>query len=67
MLDRRAFLLSTVLLLATGCAGTQGRPHVAAARPAAGPVVEFTILQFKDVYEIGALEGGKSGGLARVA
>ena len=68
MLDRRAFLLSTVLLLATGCAGTQGRPpHSGAARPAASPGVEFTLLQFNDVYEIGAVEGGKSGGLARVA
>jgi 5'-nucleotidase / UDP-sugar diphosphatase len=71
MLDRRAFLSSIVLLaaLATGCAGTQGRPHApaAAARPAASPVVEFTLLQYNDVYEIGPVEGGKSGGLARVA
>ncbi len=29
--------------------------------------VEFTILQINDVYEISPLEGGKSGGLARVA
>ncbi|NJL14726.1 MAG: bifunctional metallophosphatase/5'-nucleotidase [Microscillaceae bacterium] len=28
---------------------------------------EFIILQLNDVYEIGTLEGGKSGGLARVA
>lgn len=29
--------------------------------------VEFTILQLNDVYEISPIEGGKSGGLARVA
>ena len=31
-----------------------------------GDTVEFTILSINDVYEIDALEGGKSGGLARV-
>lgn len=36
------------------------------ARKAAQPI-EFTILQYNDVYEIAPLEGGKSGGLARVA
>ena len=30
-------------------------------------MVEITLLQFNDVYEIGPVEGGKSGGLARVA
>ena len=30
-------------------------------------VVEFIFLQINDVYEIGPLEGGKSGGMARVA
>lgn len=29
--------------------------------------IEFTILQLNDVYEIAPLEGGKAGGLARVA
>ncbi|MCB0584975.1 MAG: 5'-nucleotidase C-terminal domain-containing protein [Phaeodactylibacter sp.] len=29
--------------------------------------IEFTILHFNDVYEIAPLEGGKAGGLARVA
>jgi len=31
------------------------------------PPVELTILQLNDVYEIAPLEGGKAGGLARVA
>ena len=30
-------------------------------------LVEFTVLQLNDVYEIAPLEGGKKGGLARVA
>ncbi len=32
-----------------------------------GENVQFTILQINDVYEISPIEGGKSGGLARVA
>lgn len=65
MLDRRAFLSSTALLLAalaTGCASAPA-PQAAAAKG----TVEFNILQINDVYEIGPVEGGKSGGLARVA
>jgi 5'-nucleotidase len=37
-------------------------PHVAGAQPAT-----FTIFHFNDVYEITPIEGGKAGGLARVA
>jgi len=32
-----------------------------------GDIAEFTILQINDVYEITPVEGGRSGGLARVA
>lgn len=35
--------------------------------PKEATIVEFTILQLNDVYEIAPLEGGKAGGLARVA
>lgn len=35
--------------------------------PKEDTIVEFTILQLNDVYEIAPLEGGKAGGLARVA
>lgn len=67
MLDRRAFL--SILLLAaaavtTGCASTPARPKA----PLSGSTtVEVNILQINDVYEIGPVEGGKRGGLARVA
>ncbi|MGK0309133.1 MAG: 5'-nucleotidase/UDP-sugar diphosphatase, partial [Urechidicola sp.] len=30
-------------------------------------VLEFTIVHINDVYEINAMEGGKTGGMARVA
>lgn len=67
MLSRRAFL--SILLLAavavtTGCASAPARPKA----PASGSTtVEVNILQINDVYEIGPVGGGKSGGLARVA
>ena len=32
-----------------------------------GDIAEFTILHINDVYEITPVEGGRSGGLARVA
>lgn len=70
MLDRRAFL-STVALLAvaaavtTGCASTSGQ--LKSPGPGPGSTVEVNILQINDVYEIGPVEAGKSGGLARVA
>ncbi len=60
MLDRRTFLfILSLAVLAGGCASTPG--------PYSRGVVEVTLLQLNDVYEIGPVEGGKSGGLARVA
>lgn len=49
----RRLLASLLLLTAMACGGT--------ATPA------LTILHFNDVYEIGPVEGGRTGGLARVA
>lgn len=63
MLDRRSFLSSTVLLLAALAAGCVS----SGSRPAANPVVEINLLQLNDVYEIGPVQGGELGGLARVA
>jgi len=54
--------LPALLLLISAC--DTARPALA-ADPAVN--VEFTILHFNDVYEIAPLEGGKAGGLARVA
>ncbi|PSR09456.1 MAG: bifunctional metallophosphatase/5'-nucleotidase [Bacteroidetes bacterium] len=50
-----------LLLLLTACQTTR---VVTTNNP---EPVKFTILQLNDVYEIAPLEGGKSGGLARVA
>ena len=76
-------LLAILLALLAGCAGAgpQGEPVTPtpplpegpASAPAAtgtaagGPVVELTLLQINDVYEITPVEGGRTGGLARVA
>lgn len=49
------------LLLLFGCTS----PRQVASDPSQN--IEFTILQMNDVYEIAPLEGGKAGGLARVA
>lgn len=68
-------LCSLVLLIAAwlgGCAGTAaprtGVPPAGgqSARAASG-VVEVTLLHFNDVYEIGPIDAGEVGGLARVA
>lgn len=53
--------LSLLLLALTACT----TPQVASG-PAPQPI-EFILLQLNDVYEIAPLEGGKAGGLARVA
>lgn len=65
---RRVSSLLLALLLA-GCAAPRG-VHVPAAGPAAvadADVARVTILHLNDVYEITPVEGGRAGGLARVA
>ena len=53
--------LLALALLGTACQTAQ------LPRSGASAAVEFTILHLNDVYEISPLEGGKAGGLARVA
>lgn len=57
---KNCFLLLLVTLLAA-CNTTK------VVTTSAGAPVEFIVLQLNDVYEIAPLEGGKAGGLARVA
>lgn len=58
--------LAAALLFVAGCAPTAplGVPPVGTEQAAPH---SFTILQLNDVYEITPVEGGRSGGLARVA
>lgn len=53
--------LYLVLIFLVSCKSTQQVPTAQAE------MVEFTILQINDVYEIAPIEGGAVGGLARVA
>lgn len=59
----RQFL--AILLLAAAC--RPGGPPASLPAPAADAAVHFTILHINDVYEITPVEGGRAGGLARVA
>lgn len=61
MYKQALFSLLLIGSLLFGCATTQ------TSSPLSTQPVEFTILQLNDVYEIAPLEGGKVGGLARVA
>ncbi|HEX9951518.1 MAG TPA: bifunctional metallophosphatase/5'-nucleotidase [Rubricoccaceae bacterium] len=60
----RRVLWAVCLVLVSGCAATAPPAGLPAAAPSD---VTFTILHFNDVYEITPVEGGRSGGLARVA
>ena len=82
ILPMSSFFLLALLLLA-GCAGgglpapapplPEAEPRPAAPATPAAPlgdetsIVEVTILHINDVYEITPVEGGRAGGLARVA
>lgn len=77
-MNRRSLLLALLsLFLGLHCSTPQATSPgaavktmpapAAAANAAAEATVEFIILQLNDVYEIAPLEGGKAGGLARVA
>ena len=61
----RCLLFLVATLAAAGCASTAPvTPSASSADPA---TVSFTVLHFNDVYEITPVEGGRAGGLARVA
>lgn len=55
-------LLLSLSMLLTTCKGPQS---ASGERP--GEVIEFTVLQLNDVYEISPTDGGRAGGMARVA
>lgn len=74
----RFFFLAGWLLVFAGCSGPQPvvvqQPEAVVApveeptdRTITDRTIEVTILQLNDVYEITPVEGGKRGGLARVA
>lgn len=59
-------LVLVLITLLAACARPAAQP-VATPLPAADQVVRLTVLHINDVYEITPVEGGRSGGLARVA
>ena len=59
----RPILFLSLLVFLFGCKSTGGDAQSLSVESTA----ELVVLQINDVYEIGALEGGKVGGLARVA
>ncbi|HMB89801.1 MAG TPA: bifunctional metallophosphatase/5'-nucleotidase [Rhodothermales bacterium] len=66
---RRTLFITTLILLFAGCSGARVETTLAPAQAemASDRTIEVTILQMNDVYEITPVEGGKRGGLARVA
>ncbi|TAK15599.1 MAG: bifunctional metallophosphatase/5'-nucleotidase [Acidobacteria bacterium] len=66
MRRRYLFLASLALIVSAVVPGVRAQAP-ASARATTGRPAVVTIAHFNDVYEIGPIEGGKSGGLARVA
>ncbi|WP_170110471.1 bifunctional metallophosphatase/5'-nucleotidase [Flavilitoribacter nigricans] len=63
----RGLYLQLFVLLALGLGACQTPQPATSTTAAKEDPIEFIILQLNDVYEIAPLEGGKFGGLARVA
>lgn len=59
--------LFSILLFSLACKGTKSAQTNAISAAVDDGQIEFTFLQINDVYEIAPLEGGKKGGMARVA
>lgn len=66
---KRLFTSFALLIFLAGCSGPNevATPKEVVMPVASSRIIEATILQLNDVYEITPVEGGKSGGLARVA
>jgi 5'-nucleotidase len=62
-------LLAALVLITAGCAGTRPSEESDVQELPAPPsrIAELVLIQLNDVYEITPVEGGKRGGLARVA
>lgn len=65
----QSFALIFTIFLLSGCAGTQDTSYDDYDYNAYvdDGIIEFTFFHINDVYEISPLEGGKVGGMARVA
>lgn len=64
------FLFLTWILISCGApkaAQTPTQPQPLSTAPADDGKIEVVFLHINDVYEISPLEGGKTGGMARVA
>lgn len=59
--------MPTRLLFALGCLAACAANRAPAPAPASDAAMHVTLLHINDVYEITPVEGGKAGGLARVA
>lgn len=60
---QHVIILALISLLSAGCSTTR----LAKDQPSDDGKIEVAILQLNDVYEIAGVDGGSSGGLARVA
>jgi 2',3'-cyclic-nucleotide 2'-phosphodiesterase (5'-nucleotidase family) len=65
MTRRTACLLALALILLPGCASVPNGAPGATVAPA--PPIRFVIVHVNDIYELSPLDGGRVGGMARLA